>query len=50
MTRCPFIVVVALAVCIASPVFAQDAHVGTWKQSFDRPGLREAVATLQGAD
>jgi hypothetical protein len=36
MSRWLFFAVVVLAVCIASPVFAQDAHVGTWKQNFDK--------------
>jgi hypothetical protein len=36
MSRWLLVSVVVLAVCIASPVFAQDAHVGTWKQNFDK--------------
>ena len=36
MSRWLFVAVVVLAVAIASPVFAQDAHVGTWKQNFDK--------------
>jgi len=34
MSRWTFVAVVLLAVGIASPIFAQDAHVGTWKLNF----------------
>lgn len=36
MSRWLFVAVVVQAIAIASPVFAQDAHVGTWKQNFDK--------------
>jgi hypothetical protein len=39
MSRWTFAAVVLLAVGIASPVFAQDAHVGTWKLNFAKSKL-----------
>jgi hypothetical protein len=38
MTRWPFVVVVVLALVVGSPLVAQmdDAHVGTWKQNFEK--------------
>jgi hypothetical protein len=34
MSRWLFVAVAVLAVGVTSPAFAQDAHVGTWKQNF----------------
>src|SRR5689334_17741842 len=34
MSRWLYVCVVVLAVGVASPALAQDAHVGTWKQNF----------------
>jgi hypothetical protein len=45
MSRQLFVVAAVLAVGIASPVFAQDAHVGTWKQNFSKSKTVPAPAT-----
>lgn len=42
MSRWLFVAVVVLAVGVASPVFAQDAHVGTWKQNFEKSKIDPA--------
>ena len=34
MSRFLFAAVVCLGVAVATPAFAQDAHIGTWKQNF----------------
>lgn len=36
MTRGLFVAVFAVGLAVASPVFAQNPQVGTWKQNFDK--------------
>ena len=36
MSRGLVVAVFGVGIAVASPVFAQDAHVGTWKQNFDK--------------
>jgi hypothetical protein len=45
MSRWIFATVVLLAIGIAAPVFAQDAHVGTWKQNFEKSTIDPAPTT-----
>lgn len=42
MSRWIFVAVVLLTVGLASPIFAQDAHVGTWKLNFEKSKVTPA--------